>query len=455
MRATAKRVLFPLAALLVPAICAAAGATPDERDSTLVVRFALSDEAITPVSANFIRRVLREADESGATAVVFELDTPGGLMSSTQQIVRDIIASPVPVLVFVAPPGARAASAGVFITLAGHVAAMSPGTHIGAAHPVSIGGMPGDPQSDNSSDSLSNAATLSKKVVNDAVAWVRSIAEMRGRNADWAEKAVTESLSITSTEAVAIGVVDLLADDVPALLKAVDGDTVALRTGPHVLKTSAARVETVAMWWGERLLAAISNPNLAFLLLVLGFYGLLFEFYTPGWGVAGTVGAICIVLAFFGLAFLPVNYAGLALLILGLGLFVAEAFVHSFGALTLGGLVCVILGGLMLVDSPVGVLRVSALVVVPVGVATALIAFFLVGSVVKAHRSRVQTGTETMTGSTAVTTRPLIEQEGKGFVGTVRHGGELWRAVAEGAIDAGEQVEVVRRDGLTLFVRRL
>ncbi len=420
----------------------------------LVLHARLDNEPITPVTERYLERVLREAASAQAACLVIELDTPGGLVESTQQIVKGILASEAPVVVYVAPQGARAASAGVFITMAGHVAAMAPGTHIGAAHPVSIGGMPGTPAPADtaSGQQQGGPSVMEEKVLNDAVAWARSLAELRGRNAEWAALAVSESRSITATEAVAENVVDLVAADLDALLVQIDGREVELPGGRvEVLRTAGAEIRTMPMWWGEQLLAVLSNPNVAFLLLMFGFYGVLFEFYTPGWGVGGTLGAICLVLGFFGLAVLPINYAGLALLALGLGLFVAEAFFTSFGALTLGGVVCVVLGGLMLVDSPGGMLRVSATVVVPVALATAAITVFLVGSVVKAMRGRVQTGVEGMLGSEALAHEAFVPAEGR-YHGMILTHGELWKAISAAPVAQGDAVEITGRDGLTLFV---
>jgi len=279
---------------------------------------------ITPVTANFIERAIREADEAHAACLVIELDTPGGLMESTRQIVKNMLASSVPIVVYVSPRGARAASAGVFITLASHVAAMAPATHIGAAHPVQIGGSPGQsPQKEENDAEQEGGGVMEDKIVNDAKAWARSLAELRGRNADWAEAAVTQSESIPSTEALDLNVIDYLADDLIDLLDMIDSLEVQTQTGSVSLRTANAPVQAVEMWWGEKILSILSDPNLAFLLLMLGFYGILFEFYTPGWGIAGTTGAICLVLAFFGLAVLPINYAGLVLIIISAGLFVA------------------------------------------------------------------------------------------------------------------------------------
>lgn len=412
-----------------------------------VLKLQLADEAITPVTARYIERGVNEAEAQQAQAVVLVLDTPGGLMKSTQEIVRTLLGSAVPVVVYVAPAGARSASAGVFITMAAPVAAMAPGTHIGAAHPVSVGGgMPGAPP-----DTAQGRSAMNEKVVNDAAAWARSLAEMHDRNAEWAASAVTESASITSTEAIELGVVDLLADDLPSLLAQIDGRTVSVQGNAVPLRTANATITVFDMWWGEQVLGVLSDPNVAFLLLILGFYGILFEFYTPGWGVGGTIGAVGLLLGFFGLSILPVNYAGLGLIGLALGLFVAEAFVTSFGALALGGSVCLILGGLMLIDTPVEALQVSVWIVVPVAVATGAIAFFLMGSVVRAMREAVHTGGEGMVGTTAVATDAFSPDDGA-YCGMVRAHGELWQARCPHPVSDGDELTIHDRDGLTLLV---
>ncbi len=423
-------------------------AAPGERDAP-VVWLRLPDEPITPVTARYIERGLREARELRATALVLELDTPGGLMESTRDIVMAILESPVPVVVYVAPAGARAASAGVFITMASHVAAMAPATHIGAAHPVSIGGAPFAPPAP--ADSSQTPGVMEQKIVNDAVAWVRSLAELRGRNADWAARAVTESVSITAREALEAGVIDLIAAGPEELLAALDGREVETAAGPVRLTTAGAEIVPVEMWWGERLLGILSNPNVAFLLLMFGFYGILFEFYSPGWGIAGTLGVICLVLSFFGLAVLPINYAGLALIALALGMFVAEAFFTSYGALTLGGVICLVLGGVMLVDTPVPVMRVSFSVLLPVAVATALVTFFLMTRIFKAQRARVRTGTEALLDEEAVAVE-AFRPEGSHYTGMVRIHGELWRAEASVPVAKGTRLHPTRRKGLVLVV---
>lgn len=426
-----------------------AGAQPG--DGAVVIRLRLEDDVITPVTARYVERGLRTAREAGATGLLLVLDTPGGLMSSTRDIVMAMLESPVPVLVYVSPAGARAASAGVFITMASHVAAMAPATRIGAAHPVSIGGSPLGPAAPPDTSQATSQRAMEQKVVNDAVAWVRSLAELRGRNAEWAARAVTESISATASEALEAGVIDLVAGDVAELLAAVDGRSVTLPTGVVTLRTAGAEVRPLDMWWGEKLLGVLSNPNVAFLLLMFGFYGIVFEFYSPGWGVAGTLGAICLILAFFGLSVLPINMAGLALVALGLGLFVAEAFFASHGALTLGGTVCLVLGGLMLVDTPVPVMRVSLSVLLPLALATALISLFLMTRVFRSHRTPVRTGSESLMGETAVALDDFTPEAGR-FRGTVRIHGEIWQAVAERPVAAGTRLRVRERHGLTLTV---
>jgi membrane-bound serine protease (ClpP class) len=513
------------------------GATPGSGSGrALVLTVRLEDEAITPGVDRYLKRAIREAEDRDAECLVILLDTPGGLLQATRSIVKEILASRTCVVVYVSPPGARAASAGVFITLASHVAAMAPSTTIGAAHPVQIGGLPFEPPTKElplpeeededseerpkepgketpasedgsekseeskeaakeeqgeeeekeekkeqskkpaeSADAVEDAAeqpegspdevedsskddrrrpetAMEEKIVNDTVAWIRALANLRDRNADWAARAVKESISATAEEAVQEGVVDLMAEDLDDLIEKLDGREVALPGGPRALRTAGAEIEEVPMWWGELVLALLSRPNVAFLLMIFGFYGILFELYSPGWGVAGTLGVICLLLAMFGLAVLPVNYLGLALILVALVLFVAEVFVTSFGALTLGGIVCLVLGGIMLVDSPTGFSRVSPAVVVPLAVATGLIVVFLVGGIVRAHRRRPTTGDEGLIG-TAAQAKGDFARQGDRFVGTVFVHGEWWKATSDAPIASGQECEVEGRRGLTLIVR--
>jgi len=428
------------------------GSESPGRPTVLQVR--LDNEAISPITARFLERAIQQAEREGAACVVIVLDTPGGLVDSTRSVVKSILRSEVPVVVFVAPSGARAASGGVFVTLASHIAAMAPGTNIGAAHPVQIGGLPISPSRPGEDDDgrAPSTSAAEEKSVNDTVAWARSLAELRGRNADWAARAVRESASASATEAMQEQAIDLLAQDMNDLLAKIDGREVTLPSGAVRLSTSGSAVKTVEMWWGEQLLAVLANPTLAFLLLILGFYGILFELYTPDWGVSGTLGAICLVLAFLGLAILPINYVGLIMIAAALVLFVAEAFVTSFGALTVGGMVCLILGGIMLVDSPAGFVGVSLRVLIPVAVGTGAITFFLVGSIVKAHRGRVQTGSEALVGAAAVAEEDFVA-DGAQYRGDVRAHGELWKAVSPMPVAAGQRLEIDKRQGLTLLLR--
>lgn len=460
------RLLASVCVLAALACClhAVQGAQAALTDRPLVLKITLDDEPITPATARFIERAILQAEDEGAACLVMVLDTPGGLVDSTRTVVKDILASTTPVAVYVSPSGGRAASAGVFVTLASHVAAMAPGTHIGAAHPVQLGGLPISPpqspgappagdQDDGQPDQESQPASpIEAKIVNDTVAWARALAGLRGRNPEWAARAVRESVSATASEAVAEGVVELMAEDLDDLLAQLDGREVQLPQGPVRLRTAGATIRVLEMWWGERLLALVSNPTVAFLLLILGFYGILFELYTPGWGVGGTLGLICLVLACFGLAVLPVSYVGLLLIAVALGLFVAEAFVTSFGLLALGGTVCLVLGGVMLIDSPFGLARVSLGVVIPVAAASALITVFLLGSVVRTHQHRVRTGGEGLVGTQAVA-REDFACVGQQYVGTVLVHGELWKAVSPVPVSSMQVLEIQGREGLTLAVR--
>jgi len=427
--------------------------------SPVAVHVCVENQAITPVTSRFIRRGLRESLQVRAECVVIELNTPGGLVDATRDIVVDILSSEVPVVVYVSPSGGRAASAGLFITLASHIAAMAPGTHIGAAHPVQLPALPAGPESPSQpgddahrDEGEKQESILETKAVSDTKAWARSLAELRNRNAQWAELAVTNSEAITAREALDRGVVDVMASDLDDLLSQIDGREIETSRGHMRLNTAGAQIHTLRMWWGESLLATISNPSVAFLLLILGFYGILFEIYTPGWGVGGTLGIVCLLLGFFALAILPVNYTGLALIVLALGLFVAEAYVTSFGSLTLGGCICLILGGLMLVDSPAGFLRVSWSVILPIAAATALITIFLVSRIAKAHRARVLTGGESLSGERVAVQEAFTGGEEE-YRGTVFVHGEYWQAISSEPVPAGARVEIADVRGLTLLVK--
>lgn len=407
--------------------------SPEEKSGVIAV---LSyDGVVNPVMAEFLADGLAASKARGDAVVVIEMDTPGGLDTSMRLIIKDILASEIPVVVYVAPTGARSASAGVFITLAAHVAAMAPGTNIGAAHPVAMGGGEVDEE-------------MNAKMTNDAAAYIRSIAEKRGRNVEWAERAVRESVSATETEALALGLIDLVVPDLPALLSALDGRTVETATGKTVLKTGGARVDRIEMDTRLKILQALSNPNVAYILMMLGIYGLIFELSSPGSILPGVVGAICLILAFYSFQTLPINYAGLLLILLAIVLFIAEIKVMSYGLLTVGGVISLVLGSLMLVKTDVPFMRVSWTVILPTAIATAAFFLLAVGMGLKAHHRRPAMGVEALVGAGGEA-RTVLSPRGQVFV----HG-ELWEARAEESIVKGEPIEVTAVEGLTVVVKK-
>ncbi|MFN0151312.1 MAG: NfeD family protein [bacterium] len=378
-------------------------------------------------------RAIDDADERGAALLVIQLDTPGGLMDSMRDVVKRMLASETPIAVFVAPPGSRAASAGVFITMAAHVAAMAPGTNIGAAHPVNVGA-----QMDS---------TMNEKVTNDAVAYARSIAQRRGRNADWAERAVRESVSLASFDAVRENVVDVEAPTVDSLLALIDGRSVETLAGAVTLRTAGARVEEITPSLRDRVLAVVSNPNVAYILMLIGIYGMIFELSNPGAVLPGIAGFICLVLALYSFQSLPLNYAGVLLILFGIVLLILEVKITSHGALTIGGIAALTLGSLMLVRSPSPFVRISLGVIIP-GVATTA-AFFLlvVGAGIRAQRQRRVSGRDGLLGERAVARTPLDPR------GQVMIQGELWNAISSSPVATGSEVIVESVEGLLLRVR--
>ncbi len=429
------------------------------------------DGPINPVTAGYIDKGIAEAAERGADLLVLRLDTPGGLMSSMRTIVKSIMASPVPVAVYVSPSGARAASAGVFITMAAHVAAMSPGTNIGAAHPVNIGGgspfgkkkqeedaedkegKEGDKEKEDSDkdkesqdETLSDESVMARKVINDTVAFVKSIAEINGRNAEWAERSVRESISSTEREALEENVIDLVAENLDKLLEEIDGRTVRIDGEEVTLTVAGADIDEMPMDLRQRILAAVSDPNIAYLLMMLGVYGLFFELANPGVILPGVLGGIFLILAFFSFQVIPVNYAGVLLIGLGLILFILEIKVVSYGMLSVGGIVSTLLGSIMLIDSIEPYYRISRTLIFGVTGFTAL--FFLVGLglAFKVQRRKVVTGIEGMIGITGETTTE-VDPEGK-----VKVHGEIWSAVSDTPIPAGKRIKVINMDGMVVRV---
>jgi membrane-bound serine protease (ClpP class) len=392
------------------------------------------DAPITPVVSEYIIKSIDTASRNRAEAIIIQLDTPGGLVESMREIVKKMLSADIPVVVYVAPAGARAASAGVFITIAANIAAMAPSTHIGAAHPVTMEGK--------------MDKTMEAKVVNDLAAMARSIAEKRERNSKWAEEAVRKSVSITESEALKERVIDLVAPDVPSLLKEINGKSVDLVIGKKTLDTSNAQVQEINMGLRYRILEIISNPNIAYILMILGFYGLYFELANPGAVFPGVAGAISLILAFYALHTLPINYAGLMLIILGVGLFIAEAFITSHGVLGIGGAIAMAIGSVMLIESPSPYLRISWAVIVPVVTLSAVLFIITVTMAVRVHREKADTGKEGMLG---------LEGEAKTDIyasGQIFVRGEYWNAWSEAPIQKGERVKVEAVEGLKLKVKR-
>jgi len=427
----------------LPALLAAAGlllpvaAEPASAPPVLPTVYRIDVEGIiAPATARYILRAIRQAEEARVEALLIRLDTPGGLLTSMDQITKAMLNASVPIIVFVAPEGARAASAGVFITYAAHLAAMAPATRIGAAHPVGVG--QGGEQD----------RTLMEKITNDAVANIRGIARRRGRNAEWAERAVRQSVSATEEEAARLHVVDLIARNVDHLLQAVDGRSVTSVEGPKRLATARARVVPLRMDITEQFLRLLSDPNIGFILMNIGIIGILAELYNPGLILPGVVGAIAMVLGLASFAILEVNAAGLLLIALAVTMFIADLKIPGHGVLTFGGVVSFIFGAILLTQRQAPFLQISLQLII--GVALALAAFFLfaVGAGVRAQGAPVRSGSEGLVGAVGVA-RTNLEPEGMVFVL-----GEIWSARAEeGMIPEGQRVQVVGRDGLRVRVR--
>jgi len=412
------------------------------------------DGIIGPATDDYIQRSLATAAEQQAELVVILMDTPGGLDSAMRGIIKSITGSPVPVATYVTPAGARAASAGTYILYASHIAAMSPGTNLGAATPVRIGGIsPSDfkkkDKTENKEDKSvpdDNKTTLERKVINDAVAYIRGLAQLRGRNQEWAEKAVREAASLPASDALAINVIDIVATDRADLLKQIDGREIVIKGQTKRLQTAGLTLIEISPDWRNRFLSVITNPNIAYILMLVGIYGLIFEFSNPGAIVPGTVGAICLLLAMYSFQLLPINYAGMALILLGVALMVGEAFEPSFGILGIGGVIAFVFGSIILMDTEEPGFGID-ISVIAIFAATSFVLFtFVVGMALKARRRPVVSGLEELFGSEAV----VMEDFEK--TGRVSIHSESWSAHCNTPLQKGQTVKVTGIEGLTLQV---
>ena len=409
----------------------------------------IDNYVINPIVKDYISKAIKTSEEENAQCLIILMDTPGGLLESTREIVKSIVNAKIPVVVYVYPQGSRAASAGVFITLSAHVAVMANSTHIGAAHPVGLTPYKSTEKSGKKKNK-SNKGVMEDKILNDTIAWITSIAKDRNRNASWAKRAVEESESITAKQAVKEKVVDFIARDLDDLLVKLDGKKININSKDVILNTKGADIINIGLTPSQKLLNIIIHPQIAYILMLLGFVGLLFEVTHPGVGFPGIAGLICLILAFYAFNVIPINYAGLALIILGIILFIAETLTPTFGLLTLGGLTCMVLGSLMLVKSPFGAMRISLKVILPFVISIAGITIFLLGTVLRTHIKKIKTGKEGLIGQTATAIGPF-KNRGKIFV----HG-EIWQArnISKTKINKNDDVTIQEIKGLTLYVKK-
>ncbi len=419
------------------------------------------DGPIGPATADHVVRNLDEINLSGAEALILRMDTPGGLDSSMRDIIHAILASRIPVIGYVAPQGSRAASAGTYILYASHIAAMAPATNLGAATPVQLGGTPslptpggekpadtGDGNGPDDQQPVDSGNAMHHKVVNDARAYIRSLAELRGRNAEWAVKAVTEAATLSADQALEQKVIDLVADDEASLLRAVSGRKIMIAGQERTLNTAGAIIRRIEPDWRTEFLGVITNPNIAYILLLIGVYGLIFELSSPGMGAGGIIGGICLLLALYALQVLPISYSALGLLFLGLGLMVAEAMSPSFGILGLGGIVAFIVGSIMLLDTDVPGFRIALPIILALALTSAGLLILVVSLLLKSRRRAVVSGLSTLEGRTAE-----VMRVSKGSA-MVRLQGELWRVQCDSPLSIGDRVLVTGANGLVLKVKK-
>jgi membrane-bound serine protease (ClpP class) len=447
MRSRSARTLFAIGAALITALIAAP-AMAAKRAVVLDV-----NGVIGPAMADYIVREIKAAAPADTGLVVLRMNTPGGLDTSMRQIVSAILASPVPVATYVAPSGARAASAGTYIAYASAVAAMAPGTNIGAATPVQLGGgsfLPGGseqkPQGKDRTTSAATADTETRKITNDAIAYIRSLATLNNRNADWAADAVRSAASVPATEALSLHVIDAVATDVPDLLRQIDGKTETVNGKPTRLVTADLSVVDVPQDWRTELLGLITNPDVAFILMLIGIYGLILEFFSPGAVAPGLIGTISLLVALYALAFIPINYAGVALVIVGIGLMLAEVHIGAFGTLGVGGIAAFVIGALLMFPARGAGFSLSWGVVIGAALGSAALILLALATLLRSRKRPVVTGSEALIGAEG----EAVSWDGA--EGRVRVQGEIWRARADAPLAAGKRVKIVGRDGLALRV---
>jgi membrane-bound serine protease (ClpP class) len=443
-RAALKLLSFAVLCLFMALPAAAQGTAPGN-----IVRVLTIDGAIGPAISDHVGKGLAGARDAGVHLVVLQMDTPGGLDLAMRDIIQAILDADVPVVTYVFPQGARAASAGTYILYASHIAAMAPATNLGAATPVQIG-LPSVPgTADEAEEENAGPTAMENKIINDARAYIRGLAERNGRNAEWAETAVTEAASLAAREALAENVIDIVAADLDDLLAQLDGREVSVRGNRVTLATRDAVVEYTEMDWRSSFLMVLTNPSLIIILGMIGMYGLILEFYSPGFGFGGVVGVICLLLAGYGLQLLPINYAGLGLILLGLGLMIAEAFIPSFGVLGFGGIVAFIIGGVMLVDTGTDVFQVSLPLLAAIGVFAALVLVVTLRMFGRIRHAAPVSGIQNFIGRQGESVAAFTGE------GMVKVGGELWQATTDTPLQSGDKVKVLQVDGLHLKVTKI